>query len=180
MFKEYFFMSDSKIQAPSRSLMKKFINDLKHAKPNADVELIQNDVGDLDFSNMVTQGMWLGYQLGYKQASRNEPGWFFLAKATNVGMEISPTPRGNCNWASATQAAAICKKKYGGKFFAFSLPRAAYSFLKDHFRGNPNIDFSESGEISGLPFNFNTQGSVKTKTKLSESFIADATDPYTV
>jgi hypothetical protein len=172
-------MNDSKIQAPSRSLMKKFISDLKHTKPDADIELIQNDIGGLDFSNMVTQGMWLGYQLGYKQATRNEPGWFFLAKVTDTGMEISPTPHGIWNWSTATKAIQNCEKKYGGKYTAFSLTHAAYGFLKKQFSGNPNITFSESGEITGIPFSLRDHPR-RRPIKDTTSFTADATDPYTV
>lgn len=173
-------MNDSNIQITP--LMRKFISDLKYNKPNADIELIQNDDGGLSFSNLATQGMWLGYQMGYKKASRNEPGWFFLAKATDSGMEISKNPRGNCNYGHHLPAIKRCERDFGGKFFAFTLSHAAYDFLKKHFKGNTNITFANSGEITSIPFTIrdnSNRGSVKPAiTENVLFYTADPADPY--
>ena len=146
-------MSDEvKMKLPQ--MMRKFINDVLRLKPDADVSFSQDADGNtFTFKNLGTQGMWIGYQLGYKQAKRTEPGTFMLAKVTDTGFEISQNPRFSIGWNNVEKARKLCEKKFKGTFVALSISRAAYEFLKNKLKGNPNVIWSNE-EIQNIPISF--------------------------
>lgn len=132
-------------------LMRKFVNDVKYHKPDADFETRQDETGSIVFTNMVTQGMWLGYMMGYKKAKNTEPGVFFLAKVTENGLEMSSTPMCNNNWTSVIRATKSCERKYGGNFIPITINKAAYEFLKKQYVGNQKVVWG-GNDISKIPF----------------------------